>query len=101
MLHIDGALNVHGLGAGVVLTNSDGERLKYAFNVKFRASDNEEKYEAFLVGLSLAKKLKAENLGIRYDSLLIVNQVKGEYSAKEVYMIAYLAATWRLVDVLS
>lgn len=46
-----------------------------------------------IVRLELARKLKAKNLHIHYDSKLIVNQVKGDYSAKEPNMIAYLEKT--------
>ena len=78
-LHMDEASNVRGSGAGIVFVNPDEEKLRYAIHFQFKASINEVGYEALLAGLDIARKLGAENLKIHYDSLLIVNQVKGEY----------------------
>ena len=90
---MDGASNARGAGAGVVLTNPDREKLRYALRFEFKASNNEAEYEALIVGLELANKLGDQNLRIHCDSQLIVNQVKGDYAAKEPNMIAYLAKT--------
>ena len=92
-LHVDGASNVRGSGAGIVFMNPDGEKMKYAIHFQFKASNNEAEYEALLAGLDMARKLGVENLKVHCDSLLIVNQVKGEYQAKEENMIAYLEET--------
>ena len=45
-LHIDGASNARGAGAGVVLTNPDRKKLRYALRFEFKASNNEAEYEA-------------------------------------------------------
>ena len=100
-LHVDGASNVRGSGAGIVFVNPDGEKLKYAIHFQFKASNNEAEYEALLAGLDIARKLGAENLKIHCDSLLIVNQVKGEYQAKEENMAAYLEETKLRLEAIS
>uniref|UniRef100_A0A2N9IQ60 Uncharacterized protein n=1 Tax=Fagus sylvatica TaxID=28930 RepID=A0A2N9IQ60_FAGSY len=56
----------------------------------FSASNNEAEYEALLHGLRAAKRLGADPLTIHCDSQLIVNQLTGEYMAKDERMIAYL-----------
>uniref|UniRef100_A0A2N9FH02 Uncharacterized protein n=1 Tax=Fagus sylvatica TaxID=28930 RepID=A0A2N9FH02_FAGSY len=53
-------------------------------------SNNEAEYEALLYGLRAAKRLGADPLTIHCDSQLIVNQLTGEYMAKDERMIAYL-----------
>lgn len=43
------------------------------------------KYEALLVGLMLAQDLHVQGLLVRGDSLLIIQQVLGEYNFNEVH----------------
>ena len=63
-LHVDGASNAQGTGAGVILTNPDREKLRYARHYGFQASNNEGEYEALIVGLELAQNLNIQNLRI-------------------------------------
>ena len=67
-LHMDGASNALGAGAGVVLTNPDREKLRYALRFESKASNNEVEYEALIVSLELANKLGVRNLRIHCDS---------------------------------
>ncbi|KAM2778465.1 hypothetical protein COP1_013842 [Malus domestica] len=50
-LHINGASNYKGSGAGVVLVTPDGSMLEQVITLGFKASNNEAEYEALLVGL--------------------------------------------------
>uniref|UniRef100_A0A2N9FQ06 Uncharacterized protein n=1 Tax=Fagus sylvatica TaxID=28930 RepID=A0A2N9FQ06_FAGSY len=88
-LYVDGAANSRGSGLGIVLISSEGEMLEQAVRLGFRASNNEAEYEALLHGLRAAKRLGARFLNIRFDSQLIVNQLTGEYMAKDERMMAY------------
>ena len=85
----------------MVLINLDMEVLRFALRFEFKASNNEAEYEALIVGLELAKRLRVENLHIHCDSQLIVNQVKGDYTAKEPNMVAYLAKTLNNLEAIS
>ena len=58
-------------------------------------------YEALIVGLALGNKMEIRNLRIHCDSQLIVNQVKGDYAAKEPSMIAYMPKTHKNLEALS
>lgn len=82
-IHIDGAFNTRGVGADIILSNPNGEKLRYAIHYNFHASNNDTEYEALIMGLELERKLEAKNLRIYYDSQLIVNLDKGNYMAKE------------------
>ena len=73
-------------GAGVVITAPDGEILKYGVQLKFLATNNEVEYEGILTGLRLEKALGVKNLLVQSDSKLVVEQIKGEYEAKEERM---------------
>lgn len=77
-------------GVAIVLTPPEGETLKYAVRLQFLVTNNEAEYEALLTGLSLAKAIGAKNLIVQADSQLIIEQVKGDYEAKEERMQKYL-----------
>uniref|UniRef100_A0A2N9EM81 Uncharacterized protein n=1 Tax=Fagus sylvatica TaxID=28930 RepID=A0A2N9EM81_FAGSY len=88
-LYVDGAANSRGSGLGIVLISPEGEMLEQAVRLGFGASNNEAEYEALLHGLRAAKRLGATFLNLRCDSQLIVNQLTGEYMAKDERMMAY------------
>ena len=88
-LYVDGAANSRGSGLGIVLISPEGEMLEQAVRLGFGASNNEAEYEALLHGLRAAKQLGANVLTIHCDSQLIVNQLTGEYMAKDERMMAY------------
>ncbi|GFZ00544.1 hypothetical protein Acr_14g0001790 [Actinidia rufa] len=90
ILYVDGSSNQHGCGAGLVLRAPSGEQMEYAIRMGFQATNNEAEYEALLAGLRLATELGAQSLEVFSDSQLVVNQVQGDYLAKDSRMIAYL-----------
>ena len=75
---IDGSAMKKVGGVGVVLIPLEGETLKYVVRLQFPATNNEAKYKALLIGLSLAKALRAKSLIVQADSQLIIGQVKGD-----------------------
>ena len=64
--------------------------------MQFPATNNEAEYEALLIRLSLVKALGAKNIIVQTDSQLIIEQVKGDYEAKEERMQKYLKIVKRL-----
>ena len=72
-LLVDGASNRHGAGLGIVLISPDGLVVEQAVNLGFPVSNNEAEYEALLVGLKSALYMKATELMVYSDSLLVVN----------------------------
>ncbi|XP_022007808.1 uncharacterized protein LOC110907084 [Helianthus annuus] len=89
-LYTDGASSAEGSGAGLILTDPDGTDVTYALRLEFKSSNNEAEYEALLAGLRLAQRVGAKNVIAHVDSLLVANQVNGEYKAREANMIEYL-----------
>jgi hypothetical protein len=82
-LHTDGASNTEGSGSGLILVSPEGDELTYALRCNFKSSNNETEYEALLAGLRLARDLKAANIWAHVDSLLVANQISGNYDAKD------------------
>ncbi|GKA12059.1 reverse transcriptase domain-containing protein [Tanacetum coccineum] len=54
-----GSSNKGGLGAELILKNPDDVEFTYALRFKFKASNNEAKYEALLAGLRIADSDKS------------------------------------------
>ena len=61
-----------GLGVGVVLTSPKGDKLKYALQIHFAASNNVTEYEALIHGLRLDKELGIRRILCYGDSDLVV-----------------------------
>ncbi|KAL0366948.1 UNVERIFIED_CONTAM: Retrovirus-related Pol polyprotein from transposon opus [Sesamum radiatum] len=85
-LFVDGPSTSQGSGAGVILETPQGERIQYALRFNFNASNNEAEYEALLAGMKLAQAAGAKYLEACSNSQLVVNQVKGDFEAKEKRM---------------
>ena len=96
MIQTNGSLAQKRGEVGVVITTPDGEILKYGVQLRFSATNNEAEYEGILTGLRLGKVLGVKNLLIQSDSKLVVEQIKGEYEAKEERMQKYLRLTKHL-----
>lgn len=96
-LYVDGASGAKGFGAGVILIGRYRIRIKYAFRIKYDATNNASEYEALLIGLRLALEVRAENLKIHSDSQLVVNQVKGTYQVKEPSIIKFVDKAKQLI----
>ncbi|XP_026447898.1 uncharacterized protein LOC113348378 [Papaver somniferum] len=85
-------------GGGVVLVYPNGEVFSRSFKLDFRCTNNSTEYEAFLIGLSLAKQAGATRLEIRGDSKLLVNQMNGIYALKEVTLAPYRPEAQKLLN---
>ncbi|XP_074356445.1 uncharacterized protein LOC141696160 [Apium graveolens] len=97
-LYTDGASNVNGTGLGLVLKSPQGDLIAESICCDFKATNNEAEYEALIMGLTIAKDMNIKNIDVNYDSLLIVNHIKGPYEAKDPKMVANLDITKRLTN---
>lgn len=64
--------------------------ITYSICCDFKATNNEAKYEALILGLTIAKDMKVRNINMNYDSLLIIDHINGSYEVKDSKMITYL-----------
>ena len=90
VLHIDGSSNFREAGLGLVLKSPQGDTIVRAITCDFKATNNEAEYEALIAGLDLAHQLGATELKVSSDSLLLANQIKGEFVVKDSKMASYL-----------
>ncbi|XP_024200004.1 protein NYNRIN-like [Rosa chinensis] len=82
-MHVDGASNFSGAGAGILLQSSEDVQIECAVHLNFPASNNVAEYEALVMGLTLAKKLRIRRLQVYSDSQLVVNLSNDDYAAKD------------------
>ncbi|XP_026396770.1 uncharacterized protein LOC113291452 [Papaver somniferum] len=85
-------------GAGIVLVSPTGEVFLHSFKLDFQCTNNLAEYEAFLIGLSLAKQAGSTHLEVRGDSKLLVNQMNEVYSLKEVTLAPYVSEAQKLLN---
>ncbi|XP_074348627.1 uncharacterized protein LOC141687297 [Apium graveolens] len=97
ILHVDGAVNNGGAGAGIILVSPVGHHLMSAIHFKFYATNNDTEYEALINGLKITLEMGVQNLIIKRDSELVVNQVNGGFQARGPQMELYLRCTQRLI----
>ncbi|XP_075107027.1 uncharacterized protein LOC142180009 [Nicotiana tabacum] len=95
-LFTDGSSNVKEAGLGIVLIPPSGENIRQAIKC-YPITNNEAEYEVVIAGLELARELFIEQIIIKSDSQLVVNQMQGTYTAREARMQQYLEKTRELV----
>lgn len=88
-MHFDGSKMRRGLGASIIITSPKGDRLDYVLHIHFVALNNVAEYEALIHGLKLAKEIGICRILCFGDSDLVVQQVSGDWDAKDANMAAY------------
>nr|CAE01745.2 OSJNBb0056F09.8 [Oryza sativa Japonica Group] len=96
VMQFDGSLSLQGAGAGVTLTSSSCDVLRYLVRLDFRATNNMAEYEGLLAGLRVAAGLGIRHLLVLGDSQLVVNQVSKEYQCSDPQMDAYVRQVRRM-----
>ncbi|XP_016206665.1 uncharacterized protein LOC107647051 [Arachis ipaensis] len=88
-LHVDEASSKGGSGAGIILKEGDNVVAEQSLQFHFPASNNQAEYEALIAGLKLALNFQVQSLTAHCDSLLVVQQIRGEYQVKDPLLERY------------
>jgi ribonuclease HI len=88
-MYFDGALNLEGAGAGVLLIFPQGKQLKYILQIHYKASNNSAEYEALIHGLRIAVSFGIKRLLAFADSKVVIEQVNKEWDCVKDMMDAY------------
>ncbi|XP_075645237.1 uncharacterized protein LOC142616239 [Castanea sativa] len=89
-VYVDGAVNQRGSGVGLVVVSPEKIIIEKSLRLGFLAMNNEAKYEALLVGMTMVQKMKGRIVELFSDSRLVISQVKGELEARDLRMEEYL-----------
>ena len=90
ILSVDGASNVKGSRAGIILEGPDGVLVEQSLKFAFQANNNQAEYEALLAGMRLAIDMGVSRLVVRSDSQLVTEQVSGNFQARDPHLAKYL-----------
>jgi ribonuclease HI len=89
IMYFDGALNIEGVDAGVLLISPQGEELKYVCKFTTRPPNNGVEYEAMIHGLRIVVSLSIKRLLAFGDSKVVIEQVNKEWDCVKDTMDAY------------
>ncbi|XP_076918592.1 uncharacterized protein LOC143579069 [Bidens hawaiensis] len=98
LLFTDGAFNDEGSGDGLKLIIPSKQEFTYAIRLDFRSTNNEAEFEAFMAGLRIANKFRAQLVEAHVNSMLIASQVNWSYEAKDEVMASYLEKSEQLIQ---
>ena len=90
-VYVDGALNQKGSGVGLVLVSPEKVVIEKSLRLDFSATNNEAEYEILLKGMAMVQRMGGKSIRLFSDSRLVVDQVKGEFEAKDERMQGYLS----------
>jgi ribonuclease HI len=96
IMYFDGALNLEGAGASVLLISPHGEQLKYILQIHYKASNNGAEYEALIHGLRIAVSLGIKRLLAFGDFKVINKQVNKKWDCVKDSMDTYCAEIHKL-----
>jgi hypothetical protein len=74
IMYFDGALNLEGEGAGILLISPRGEQLKYVLQIHYKSANNCAEYEALNHGLQIVVSLGIKRLLAFGDSKVVIEQ---------------------------
>ncbi|XP_075670076.1 uncharacterized protein LOC142639823 [Castanea sativa] len=89
-VYVDGAANQRGSGVGLVIISSERIVIEKSLRLNFSATNNEAKYEALLVRMTMVQNMGGKMVEMFSDTRLVVGQVVRELEAKDLRMQDYL-----------
>ncbi|KAK8923846.1 hypothetical protein KSP39_PZI019753 [Platanthera zijinensis] len=96
-IFVDRASGRYSVGSGVVLVSPQGTRIEQAVEIFFPVTNNQEEYEAIMVGLRLAKELAIQDIRAFTDSMVFASQIRGEFEVNDPVLQKYLVKVKGLV----
>ena len=99
-MFFDGASSCEGVGVGVLFVAlGDEYYIPFSYRLKWDIdyTNNVCEYEALVLGLEAARKLKIKHLIVYGDVKLIVKQIKQQYQDKHPRLRYYRNCAWYLI----
>ena len=74
-VYVDGAVNHRGSRVGLVMVSPERITIEKSLRLNFSAINNEAKYEALLVGMTMVQKMGGKAVEVFSDLRLVMGQV--------------------------
>ncbi|XP_009628982.1 uncharacterized protein [Nicotiana tomentosiformis] len=89
-MYFYGAANFKGVRIGAVLISESGQHYPTSAKIRIPCNNNMAEYEACIIGIRMAVDMNVKEFLVTWDSDLLINQVQGEWSTKNVKILPYL-----------
>jgi ribonuclease HI len=99
-MYFDGASSYLGAGVATLLIAPDDQFVipfSYRLQLNIDCTNNVCEYEALVLGLEAARKMKIKKLEVFGDAELIIKQVNRQYQAKHPRLRSYRNCVWDLI----
>jgi ribonuclease HI len=100
-MYFGGASSYLGAGVGALLVAPDDQFVipfSYRLQWNVDCTNNVCEYEALVLGLEAARRMKIKNLEVFGDAELIIKQVNLQYQFKHPRLRSYRYCVWDLID---
>ena len=81
-VHVDGTVNQRGSGVGLVIISPKKIIFEKSLRVGFSATNNESKYGALLVGMTMVLWMKGKAVEMFSNSRMVIGQVGGRIGSQ-------------------
>lgn len=89
VLQFDGSVTYERSGAGLLIQSLTGKVFQFMICLEFQCTNNQAEYEALVQGLQLLKERDIDKVSVWGDSMLVIQQVKGEYQCRDPILQQY------------
>ena len=82
-MHFEGVVNNQGAGIDIIIITLEEKIIPMAKRLEFEVINNQAEYETCIFGLEALRSVRAENITIYGDSILIVKHASKEWEVTE------------------
>ncbi|XP_070032131.1 uncharacterized protein [Nicotiana tomentosiformis] len=86
-MFFDRAANFKGVGIGAILISESRQHYTALAKIRFPCTNNMVEYEACILGIRMAIDMNIKELVVIGDSDLLIHQVQGEWTTKNVKIL--------------
>uniref|UniRef100_J3MEC9 Uncharacterized protein n=1 Tax=Oryza brachyantha TaxID=4533 RepID=J3MEC9_ORYBR len=97
-LYFDGLACKQGQGVGIVLVSPRGAIFETSVRMEYFLTNNQAEYEALLLGLQILESMGVRNVEAYGDSLLVVQQISGNYQCFDGLLNVYLERCLKIIE---
>ncbi|XP_070013932.1 uncharacterized protein [Nicotiana sylvestris] len=90
IMFFDGATNLKRAGIGTVLILELGHHYATSTKIRFPCTKNMTAYEACILGIMMAADMNIKEILVIGDSNLLIHEVQGEWSTKNIKILPYM-----------
>ena len=76
-------------GISIVLVSPKGRKYEFSLPIVATSTNNQAEYQALIKGLELLREVHADAVEVFGDSMLVINQLAGNYECRSEVLITY------------